>query len=178
MKLIFFTPAFIFLLALASNVQPASRQMPDATTITLINKAATNGDVAQLESFRTAGYDIHLPDGMGNTPLHNAAFYGQLKAVNFLLTHGASVTAVNNERDTALHMATMESYAESILEAIRPAIAAQKGRRKYHAVILALLNAGANPRAVNKLGNTPLNNAQMYCSPTIISTLDPVSTRK
>lgn len=171
MKLKFFTQTFVFLLAAISSVQPASRQMPDATTIKLINKAATNGDVPQLESFYAAGYDIHLPDGMGKTPLHNAAFYGHIDAVNFLLRHGADVSAINDEQDTALHMATMESYAQEILEATRPAIAAKKELRNHHAVVLALLDAKANPISRNKLGNTPMHNVMMYCFEEIFQTM-------
>ena len=171
MKLKIFNAAAILSIAATNHVQAANRHTPDVATIKAINQAATNGNVAKLEEFFAAGYDINAPDSMGSSPLHNAAFYGHEAAVRFLLGHEASVEATNSELDTPLHMATMESYAEDILEVTNPTIAARSELRNHLAVVSALLIAGAKPNARNKIGNTPMHNAMMYCSEEIFKAM-------
>ncbi|RDD34218.1 ankyrin repeat protein [Wolbachia endosymbiont of Cylisticus convexus] len=47
-------------------------------------------------------------DEQGNTPLHTAAWEGNLEVVKLLLKHGADVHAENFERKTPLHFAAWE----------------------------------------------------------------------
>lgn len=164
MKLKFYITALILSIATTNHLLQANDRevIASKSVAQAINQAATNGNTVKLEEFFYGGFPLNIPDAMGNTPLHNAAFYGHLNAVRFLLQHGASVDAINNELETPLHMATMEEYAESILSICLPAIASRRELRNYHGVVLALLVANALPNAQNKHGNTPLHNAGMY----------------
>jgi ankyrin repeat protein len=86
--------------------------------------------LAQPEAVNAFAYD-------GWTPLHLAAFFGQLAAATSLLDAGADYGAVsrNSIRNTPLH-------------------AAVAGR--HGSVALLLLNRGSDPHAVDAGGFTPL----------------------
>jgi ankyrin repeat protein len=102
--------------------------------------AAATGRLAELrramspETVNTYAYD-------GWTPLHLAAFFGQLEAAKVLLDAGANVRAVssNSLKNTPLHAATAGKHA---------------------AVALALIAHGADPTVVDAGGYTPLRIAQ------------------
>jgi len=102
--------------------------------------AAATGRVADLRREATPdAVNAYAYDGW--TPLHLAAFFGHLEAVEYLLEAGAGVGAVsdNSLTNTPLH-------------------AAAAGR--HTAVALALLNAGADPAAVDAGGYTALEIAR------------------
>jgi uncharacterized protein len=77
----------------------------------------------------------------GWTPLHLAAFFGNLDAARLLLDAGADVHAVsrNSLANTPLHAATAGKHSE---------------------LALLLIEKGANPRAVDTGGYTPLEIAR------------------
>jgi ankyrin repeat protein len=77
----------------------------------------------------------------GWTPLHLAAFFGNLDAARLLLDLGADVHAVsrNSLANTPLHAATAGKHRE---------------------IALLLIEKGANPRAVDAGGYTPLEIAR------------------
>lgn len=62
-----------------------------------IHDAANKGDVKKIAEILAADpTQINAKDKVGNTPLHWAAFHGQLAAVKALLDAGADVNAKNN----------------------------------------------------------------------------------
>lgn len=75
------------------------------------------------------GFDINCSI-VGFTALHAAVIQGQVEAVEWLLSHGASVKVQKEEkwRDTALHYAAANGHAE---------------------VVKILLRFGANPNIKN-----------------------------
>ena len=68
------------------------------------------------------------------TPLHAAAWFRNLEAVNILLKHGANVNSINHQRDTPLHMAARKTELQ---------------------IFKALVDGGANPNARNSYLQTP-----------------------
>lgn len=51
--------------------------------------AAKNGDLETMEILATNGADVQQKDKNNETPLHLAAFRGNLEAIKFLLRKGA-----------------------------------------------------------------------------------------
>ncbi|KAL2839491.1 ankyrin repeat-containing domain protein [Aspergillus pseudoustus] len=58
-----------------------------------------------ISAIQAAGGDIHAPSGIGNTPLHSAAYNGRETLVRALLAHGADVLATNSVEHIPLIMA-------------------------------------------------------------------------
>jgi ankyrin repeat protein len=102
--------------------------------------AAATGRMGDLRRGATdATVNSYAYDGW--TPLHLAAFFGNLDAARLLLDAGADVHAVsrNNLANTPLHAATAGKHRE---------------------LALLLIEKGANPRAVDTGGYTPLEIAR------------------
>ena len=49
--------------------------------------------------------DVNVPDGAGNTPLHNAASRGDNEMIEYLVSRGANVKAINRKGQTVADMA-------------------------------------------------------------------------
>src|SRR5690242_10095527 len=67
----------------------------------LVN-ALRQGNIAQLNAAIASGTDANARDRYGNTLLMDAAVYGPLDSLAFLLKHGADVNAANPAGHTAL----------------------------------------------------------------------------
>jgi uncharacterized protein len=102
-----------------------------------------------LDSDRTL-IDGYSPDGW--TPLHLAAFFGQLETARMLLDRGAKVQAlsINAMRNTPLHAAVARSHAE---------------------VAELLIASGAQVRARQHGGWTPLHAAAQNGNVTLVRSL-------
>lgn len=78
-------------------------------------------------------------DQGGESPLHNAAFWGRTDAIDVLLEGGANPNVAGGLVDsTPLHKAAARGHADSIAR---------------------LLKGGADPKAVDASGETPLHEA-------------------
>lgn len=84
-------------------------------------EAAAAGDVERLRT-NLAGdaAQVHARSGDGWTPLHLAAFFGRREAVDLLLAHGASLTAVSSgpERNRPLNAALAGACDAAIVRAL------------------------------------------------------------
>jgi len=84
-------------------------QEPDPKLASLtgdIWTAARKGDLAALQQHIDAGIDIEVRDEEHkSTPLHHAAYFGQLETVKWLVEKGAGMNARNNDGNTPLDVA-------------------------------------------------------------------------
>ncbi|GMH34341.1 hypothetical protein BSKO_02175 [Bryopsis sp. KO-2023] len=60
---------------------------------------------AIVKAVEEKGEDVNEVEGAGNTPLHNAAFYGWIEGAELLLNLGAKINASNNAGDRPWHWA-------------------------------------------------------------------------
>ena len=84
-------------------------QEPDPKPASLtgdIWTAARKGDLTALQQHMDAGIDIEVRDEEHkSTPLHHAAYFGQLETVKWLVEKGAGMNARNNDGSTPLDAA-------------------------------------------------------------------------
>ena len=84
-------------------------QEPDPKPASLtgdIWTAARKGDLTALQQHMNAGIDIEDRDEEHeSTPLHHAAYYGQVETVKWLVEKGAGMNARNNDGNTPLGVA-------------------------------------------------------------------------
>ena len=56
--------------------------------------AATNGDIDSVQNFLSQGVDVNVQDEeTGNSPIHSAVSYGQVKLLEFLIRNGANAVS-------------------------------------------------------------------------------------
>lgn len=115
---------------------------PPARIQELLFDAARLGRTDVLPALLLAGADIEGRDAKGHTPLILASYNGQAAATDLLLRHGAEVDRPDRDRGNTALMGV-----------------AFKG---YGAIAERLLDAGADPRVVNKAGQTALMMAAMF----------------
>ncbi|MBN1961997.1 MAG: ankyrin repeat domain-containing protein [Deltaproteobacteria bacterium] len=108
----------------------------DANGLTLLHKAARDGQTSVLKDLLAQGADINSRDNYGRTAIHWAAINDERKAASILIEHGANVSAISMYDMTPLHWAAL------------------MGHRK---MISLLLTSGANVNARNFYGMTPLH---------------------
>ena len=93
--------------------------------------------------------DVNARGNLGNTPLHVAAVWGDVRAIECLLGHGADVNAVGEFGETPLHVAVQIRHPEET--------ATQ--------VVKMLLGYGASTTIKNDLGKTPVDLVRELTSP-------------
>jgi Ankyrin repeats (3 copies) len=71
-------------------IERGHRPPPDA-----VADAARRGVIAALQLMRDAGANLEAPDNLGRNPLANAAMYGSVEGLRFLLEEGVAVDAVD-----------------------------------------------------------------------------------
>lgn len=96
-----------------------------------------------------AGANVNATDREKNTPLHHAAKRGAEKIVAMLIARQASVNATNKNLQTPFHCVAKAGHSSIAVET------------NWDRIRDMLLHAGANARAKNVWGNTPLHNAAM-----------------
>jgi ankyrin repeat protein len=136
------TPALHWLV-LTDDLDTAARLLdagadPGLTTrygVSPLSLAAGNGNAAMIRLLIEAGADPNAPNAIGEPMLMAAAESGEVQAVVALLEHGARV----DERDT--------DFAQTALM-----VAARGGET---GIARVLLEAGADPNAQTRIGETP-----------------------
>lgn len=110
------------------------------TTSPALYQAAAKGNADEASALITDGADVNFVNPQfGDTPLHAASASGADSVVAALLARGANVNAIAHYAMTPLHYAAKAGHASTAK---------------------LLLEKGANPQLKNKLGRTPLEEAQ------------------
>ena len=135
---------------------------------------AKKGDLNGVKAALSAGAKVDTSDAHGNTALHWVSWFGKPEILDVLIVAGASVDQVDNkrERNTALHKASFNAHTEGHESVIRSLIAAgatvdarnlhemtplmNAAMRGYHKTAQILIDGGADVKAVDKGGVTPL----------------------
>jgi len=77
--------------------------------------AAQNGDLEKVKAtVSQAGFDIHADIGMGRQLIHCAADYGQALVLEYLLSAGANVNALDKHGITPLMNAVFEGHTACV----------------------------------------------------------------
>uniref|UniRef100_A0A8C6XPG1 Uncharacterized protein n=1 Tax=Naja naja TaxID=35670 RepID=A0A8C6XPG1_NAJNA len=122
----------------------ASKDMDGCTPM---HYAAISGNMEILEELLVAGNNKNINDKniWRKTPLHLAAEHGHSNLIDFLLSNGSAINALDNNKDTPLHCACKAGHFDSVR---------------------ALLNWSApdkaNLQAANSLKKTPLQAHRLY----------------
>ena len=133
---------------------------------------------------RSAGRMIvDVPSNGGNTALHLAAANNGTEAVRRLLAHGANVNATNVLQETALHIAALQAYSttlQALLDApgvdvnarerlentpLHRAVVMRGNEVRAGVMVEMLIDAGADPTAVNSSEQTPADAALRVYEP-------------
>ncbi|MFT4176685.1 MAG: ankyrin repeat domain-containing protein [Luteolibacter sp.] len=117
--------------AMASDLQQAGYQLTAEDWF----RACRSNDVEALKKFLAGGFSDQTRDDQGNVALHHAAGSGAEKTAEFLLNRRLPIDERNADQRTPLMVAVMEKQAEMV---------------RY------LLRQGADPKAKDKDGYSPL----------------------
>jgi ankyrin repeat protein len=132
--------------------------------------AAKKGELRRLQSALKKNQNlIETKDKYKRTPLHGAARFGQIKAVQFLISKGADLNSVDEIGNTPLHLAAIYNHHQVVRLLISKGSEInaknEDGRTPLHEAsscgskeaVGVLITQGANINAKNKYGDTPLH---------------------
>ena len=136
-------------------------------------QAAKEGNVWEVQIL-SAFVNVNIVNTVGRTPLHYAAWQGNIDVLKLLLERGAHPDLVDDQGWTQLHYAIRrlhcnEDVVQHLLDrGANPNSVNKSGWTPLHDairngqkdVVQILLNAGAEPDKVNGTGETPLQLAQ------------------
>ena len=102
-----------------SYFQPQILEEKDKSGKTAVHYCAENQNLNCIEQIISADPNLlNEADEEGYTPLHLAVISGNSLIVNFLLSKGADVNAVDNELHSAVHWATGQSILYFLINMI------------------------------------------------------------
>ena len=138
-------------------------------------KASESNDTEQAKSLLERGATPNIVGDRGSTPLHFACENQNTELAKILLETGANPNYENINLDTALHVACIKGSLDLVnlllsYKANPNAIEGKEGLTSLHsacrenkpAIVMALLEAGADRHAVDMFGQPPLHTA---CGP-------------
>jgi ankyrin repeat protein len=152
----------------------AQRAFPDPRVAELAN-AAVAGDVGRVHALTQAGVDVDAHGDKQATPLQWALLSRSTRGMETLLDAGADPAEPGIDGDTVIHLAAMaddprylalllargaDPNARNGITGAPPLFSALRGGRDTQ--FDALLAAGADPDATDRVGNTALHQAAKY----------------
>jgi len=96
-------------------VSPRPGGSPKVSTIVYkdIFDAIRRRDYEAVLEFLKRGIPLNMKDHEGRTPLHMAAWYGQMTIAEFLISQGADINNKDKEGKTPLHMAAWYGHPDT-----------------------------------------------------------------
>lgn len=81
-----------------------------------LHRAASDGDIGEMQRLVSSGYPLELFDELGRAPLHYAVEGQHYRAVEWLLAAGANVNSNDEEHvgETPLSHAAQSNYPELV----------------------------------------------------------------
>src|SRR3954447_12669051 len=80
-----------------------------------IHSAVRSGDAERVKALLASGCDPSERDQLGSTPLHDAAWNGDLAIIDLLLRSGANLEARHAETgSTPLHYAVITNHKDAV----------------------------------------------------------------
>ncbi len=165
-------------------LEEAGAKVTKADRLELFIGAARNGRLATVSFLVDGGMDVNTRNWVGMTVVMVAAQEGHADVVEFLIAAGADLNAeISGYR--ALHYALARGHEEAVLVLVEagaevnvpnprtgemPLMEAADNRNLR--LVVALLAAGAEPRAKDDRGNTALDIARRRKEPEIIAALE------
>ena len=153
-------------LTVAHMVLEKGANVNAATTegVTALHTAMEQQDRAMVELLLKYGADVTARTGVGDTVLHAAVQHGDAALAQLLLDKGADANAINRQGLSPMHLAVKERYAfmVSLLLAGGAEASYMKGilhaalEERNQAIVMNLLNAGADANDLNSEGESPL----------------------
>ncbi len=137
---------------LSSNCKKKSSLDPQGKkTYENIFEAVISGDCEAVNEFLSY-VEVDIKDNMGQTPLHDAAAYGQFEVAKLLIDKGANVNTTNKMGGTPIGACTM-------------------GRGRFLDVAELLIEHGAQINVRDKNGPTALHKSVINGQPKMIELL-------
>ncbi len=163
---------------LISCGQPYSGNLTQIAIPNPLHEACRNGNIQAVYEALVSGHSVNERDNHWNTPLHMAIRNGYEDIMEYLISTGADVYAVNEFNKTALHFACERNNKNSVnivrklVEKYRINVNARdNGRRTplhvavfHHSsdVVKYLVDHGADVNAKDSNNWTPMNWACTY----------------
>ncbi|MCX5688870.1 MAG: ankyrin repeat domain-containing protein [Planctomycetota bacterium] len=132
--------------------------------------AATTGTQADLDAALKSGHDVNAHESRDrNTPLHIAAMAGNVNAVNFILSNGGKIDAVDEDGRTALMMCLHRNQGPAALALVKANANLELGDRERKTALMfacisgqlevvnAMIARNVNINAQRKNGTTALH---------------------
>ncbi|HEX2752033.1 MAG TPA: ankyrin repeat domain-containing protein, partial [Alphaproteobacteria bacterium] len=168
----------------AHHVREPDKVLDPKTGRTRLIDALLKEDMAQVEKLLKAGAAANKQTKDGKTPLHYVARLGNTAAINLLVTYGARVNLVDNNKQTPLFDALAAPQPSRVLNALFKAgadadLPDKDGRIPLHDaaekaslfLVRRLLQHTENPNRPDKKGTQPLHLAAAHNSLAVVQTI-------